>query len=118
MRILASVMITLALTASSHAACFGTGNFKTCYDNNGNTYNVQKLGNQTITNGSNSATGSTWSQTDTTFGNTTITNGQAANGNSWNMTQQNFGNGLKTYNGTDSDGNSFSGSCTSILGCN
>jgi hypothetical protein len=95
----------------------GTGTFRTCYDDKGNNYTVQDLGSMTITNGYNSQTGSNWSQTDTTFGNTTITNGNAGNGNSWNMTQQQFGNGFSTYSGTDSDGNSFSGTCTKFGGC-
>lgn len=117
MKLAIIALAILSTTVSTQAACYGTGNFRTCYDNNGNTYNVQKFGNQTITHGSNASTGSTWSQTDTTFGNTTITNGQAANGNSWNMTQQNFDSGFRTYSGTDSNGSFFSGSCTKF-GCN
>ena len=115
MRILVSIAAVLFLTTSSFAACYGTGNLKTCYDNSGNSYSISKFGNTTVTNGYNSSEGSNWSQSSTTFGNTTLHNGQAANGNTWNSTQQNFG-GMTTFNGTDSRGNSFSSTCTTF-GC-
>ena len=117
MRTALVILALLATTTIANAACIGTGKFRTCYDANGNQYTISDFGSTTITNGYNARTGSQWSQTDTTFGNTTFTNGQAANGNSWNMTQQNWGNGYKTYSGTDSSGNFFSGTCTSYFGC-
>jgi hypothetical protein len=35
----------------SSAACLGSGSFQTCYDNSGNSYSVQRFGNQTNMNG-------------------------------------------------------------------
>jgi len=94
------------MAGTAGAQCFGTDSFKTCTDAQGNSYTVQKFGNQTIVNGQNPRTGSTWNQSSQTFGNQTFTQGQASHGNSWNMTQQRLGNGTYTY-GTDSRGNSF-----------
>lgn len=113
------LLLVLAVTlvpASSQAACFGSAAYKTCYDDNGNSYNIQHYGNTTNMTGYNSNTGSTWSQNSTTFGNSTFTNGTAADGNSWNMQQRRVGNST-FYSGTDSDGNAFSGSCNAF-GCN
>ena len=90
----------------ANAECFGTGNFKSCTDASGNHYTVNKFGNQTIVNGSNSNTGNTWSQTSTHLGNTTITNGRAADGDTWHSTTQRVGD-MVIQNGIDSDGNSF-----------
>lgn len=115
MRIL--VFAFLLLTCSwVQAACYGSGNFKSCYDNSGNSYTVQKFGNQTVTNGYNSSTGSSWSQNSSTYGNTTYQNGTSSTGGSWNQTIQDFGNGSTYRSGSDSQGNSFSQSCNSF-GC-
>jgi len=73
------------IASPASATCIGTDAFSTCFDNSGNSYNVQRFGNQTFMNGTNSGTGSTWSQHSTTVGNTTIHEGQT-NGNEWNMT--------------------------------
>lgn len=112
--------LTLALTLimlSSHslADCYGGSTFYSCYGNNGNSYNIQKIGNTTYMDGYNSRTGSRWSQESTTYGNTTYTDGRSANGNSWNMTTQRLGN--TTYiDGRDSRGNYFSKICNQF-GC-
>lgn len=111
-----SVALSLALATGAQAACIGSGALQSCYDANGNSYTVNRMGNTTITNGFNSQTGSSWSQTSTTFGNTTFHNGRAANGNSWNMTQQQHGGGLQTFSGTNSQGGYFHHSCTTY-GC-
>jgi hypothetical protein len=99
----------------SLASCLGSGSFQTCNDNSGNSYSVQRFGNQTNMSGYNAQTGSTWSQHSATMGNTTFHNG-VTNGNSWNMTDQRFGN-ARTYSGTDSRGQSFFYSCNQF-GCN
>lgn len=97
--------------------CYGSDDIYTCYDpNNGNTYEVQRLGNITEVQGSNSSTGSTWSQTTETIGNTTYTTGYDKDGNQWNQTGERIGD-TYYYDGTDSDGNSFSGTCDSYSGC-
>jgi hypothetical protein len=114
-----SILLAFALISSpmvAEAACFGSGAFKSCYDDSGNSYTIQKFGNTTAMQGYNSRTGSTWSQDSSTFGNTTITNGRSADGDSWNMQQQRIGNST-FYSGQDSDGNSFSGTC-GAFGCN
>ncbi|GHA67563.1 hypothetical protein GCM10007086_46120 [Photobacterium aphoticum] len=108
-----TLLLTLPMT--SHANCIGSESFKTCYDDSGNTYSVQKYGNSTTVHGSNSRTGSTWNQTSTTIGNSTFTNGTSADGNSWNSTTNRIGNSTFT-SGTDSNGNSFSSTCNEF-GC-
>lgn len=107
LKVFASVIIAVGISASAHAGCVGTDTFKTCTDESGNTYSVSKFGNTTSVQGYNSRTGSSWSQESNKFGNTTITNGRDADGNSWNMQQQKLGSGSFTT-GTDSDGNPFS----------
>jgi hypothetical protein len=92
------------------ATCIGSDAFSTCTDSYGNSYNVQRFGNQTFMNGYNAQTGNSWSQNSTTLGNTTFHNGTAGNGNSWNMTDQRMGN-MRFLNGNDSQGNSFSHTC-------
>ena len=57
----------LAASVAASAGCFGSDNFKTCTDDNGNTYNVQRYGNTTSIQGSNPGTGSQWNQTSTTI---------------------------------------------------
>lgn len=107
---------TLALAACSilalgnaHAACYGTGSYKTCTDDSGNSYNVQQYGNTTTVDGYNASTGSTWSQSTQRIGNSAYTNGYDAQGNSWSQNSQTYGN--TTYqSGYDSDGNSYNGS--------
>jgi hypothetical protein len=84
--VLGMAAVTLAITPSA-ATCFGSGAFQTCNDNSGNSYTVQRYGNQTNMSGFNAQTGSTWSQHSMTLGNTTYHNG-ITNGNSWNMTDQ------------------------------
>jgi hypothetical protein len=97
------------------AACVGSNAFSTCTDDSGNSYSVQRFGNQTFMNGYNAGTGSNWSEHSTTMGNTTYLNGQAGNGNSWNETEQHIGN-MEIRSGTDSNGNSFYSTC-GPLGC-
>ncbi|BCG83090.1 hypothetical protein [Mesorhizobium sp. 113-3-3] len=116
MKSLVIVIGLLLAPVSAQAACFGSDAFKTCTDDNGNSYNVQHFGNTTNMTGYNANTGSTWSQNSNTFGNTTITDGTAADGNTWHMQQQRIGNST-FYSGSDSDGNAVSGSC-GPYGCN
>ncbi|WP_155398248.1 hypothetical protein, partial [Vibrio owensii] len=77
------LLISLSLSTNALANCYGSDSYKTCYDDNGNTYNVQKYGNTTSVQGYNSQTGSSWNQTSTSVGNSTYTNGTSADGNSW-----------------------------------
>lgn len=93
------------------ASCYGSDSYKTCTDQNGNTYNVQKYGNQTTTYGTNSRTGSTWNEQASTYGNTTTINGTASNGAKWNETIQSYGN-TQTISGTDANGKSFYKTCS------
>jgi len=99
----------LAAPVLSSANCVGSGSYTYCTDNNGNSYNVQRIGNTTFVNGNNAANGSSWSQTSQTIGNTTFHNGTAANGNSWSGTSQQIG-GTTFNSGVDSRGNYYSGS--------
>ena len=61
-KIIATTLLTITFAATAEASCFGTKAFMTCSD--GNSYST--IGNTTF--GSNSNTGSSWSQT--TIGNT------------------------------------------------
>lgn len=115
MRKVLPIIILIMTSTTSEAACSGSGNFYNCSDSSGNSYSVQRYGNQTHMQGYNFDTGSSWSQNSTSYGNTTITNGFDADGNSWNMTQQKIGNSTIT-SGFDSDGNYFSKTCNSY-GC-
>jgi hypothetical protein len=115
--IICLIASTLAgAAAPAYAECFGSDAFSTCYDDSGNAYTVQRFGNQTFMNGSNSRTGSTWSQNSMTMGHTSYHNG-VTNGNSWNMTDQRYG-GMRSIYGTDSRGNHFNYNCTQMFGCN
>ena len=51
--------------------CYGSDSYSNCYDNNGNSYSVSRYGNTTHVDGYNPNTGSNWSQTSNTYGNTT-----------------------------------------------
>ena len=97
------------------AACLGSGAFQTCYDDSGNSYTVNRLGNSTYTNGYNAQTDSFWNQQSHTYGNTTQHSG-TTNGNNWNMTQtqNSFG---QTFSGTDSSGESFYKTCDAYGNC-
>jgi hypothetical protein len=114
-KLASAALATILLAAPAYAQCYGTGNFRTCNDSAGNSYNIQQYGNTTYMQGNNARTGSNWSQNSTSFGNTTIHSGQASNGNSWSMTEQSYG-GITSRSGTDSDGNYFSQTCTAY-GC-
>jgi hypothetical protein len=112
----AAAITLLLLSTTANAICTGSGSFKTCTDNQGNSYTIQKFGNQTYMTGNNSRTGSSWSSNSTTIGNTTFQQGRSADGDSWNQTIQNIGN-TQYRTGTDSNGNSFSTTCNQF-GCN
>ena len=108
-------LLSALYSFGSYADCIGGDAFKTCWDENGNTYDIQKFGNMTTMQGTNTETGTTWSQDSMTLGNTTYIDGTAGNGNSWNSTMMNIG-GTTYIDGTDSKGNSFSSIC-SEYGC-
>ncbi|HDX8356737.1 TPA: hypothetical protein RQN15_000461 [Aeromonas hydrophila] len=105
----------LLFSGIASAECIGSDNLKTCYDEHGNTYTVQKFGGTTYVEGQNSRTGSTWSQQSQQLGNSTYTTGQDADGNSWNSTATKMGSST-IINGTDSDGDSFTTTCNEY-GC-
>lgn len=114
-----SLGVSLAImSATASAGCTGTGNFKSCYDaQSGNSYSVQKIGNQTYTRGYNSSTGSSWNQTSQRIGNTTYHNGMSADGDSWSGTSTQIGD-TTYHNGMDSNGNPYSGTTNcGIMGC-
>lgn len=115
MKRFAAVLVLIALSPAAFAGCYGTGTFKTCTDNSGNTYNVQRFGNTTNVQGFNAGNGSSWNQHSTTIGNTTFHNGTSANGNSWNGTSQQIGNTV-INSGVDSRGNAYRSTCNSY-GC-
>ncbi|MFQ2440558.1 hypothetical protein ACSZMF_14220 [Aeromonas caviae] len=105
-----TIAALLFFSGAANADCIGSGSLKTCYDDSGNTYTVQKFGNSTYVNGSNSRTGSRWNQDSQRIGNSTYTNGRDADGNSWNSTATKMGN-TTIINGRDSTGKTFSTIC-------
>lgn len=115
----AQLFLALSLAAlapcAASAACIGSDSLAYCSDDSGNTYNVRRLGNTTYVDGNNAQTGSTWSQSSQTLGNTTYHQGTAANGNYWNGTTTNLG-GTTYHQGTDSRGNYYSKTCNQF-GC-
>ena len=108
--------LLLAIPLTSGATCIGTGSLQSCYDDSGNSYTVQRMGNMTTVQGYNANTGNSWDQTSNTYGNMTQTYGTAADGNSWDSTTLNSPGMSQTF-GTNSQGEPFSYTCTS-LGCN
>lgn len=92
-KIIATTFLAITFAATAEASCFGTKAFMTCSD--GNSYST--IGNTTF--GSNSNTGSSWSQT--TIGDATY--GRSSSGATWNS----FNNGSSSW-GTDSRGKSWS----------
>lgn len=94
------------------ADCYGSERYKTCTDQNGNSYTVQKYGNSTQVQGYNYETGNSWSQSTNRVGNSSYTTGYDAEGNSWSQNTRRIGN--TTYqDGYDSDGNSYNGTIRS-----
>lgn len=109
--------LALVFTGSAAAQCIGTDALSTCYDNQGNSYQVNRMGNSTYVSGHNAATGSQWTQQTTTFGNQTMTSGQAANGQNWTLNRTDFGGGNYSVSGTNSQGQAYTYSCNQF-GCN
>lgn len=102
---------------SANAGCFGSDSLYTCNDpQSGNNYQINKFGNSTYMTGNNSRTGSTWSQTSSTYGSTTYQNGTSSDGSTWRQTIQDNGSLGRTYSGTDAQGNYYSKTC-SQFGC-
>lgn len=115
MKRLFTALLTCLVSTGSFAQCFGSSSIKNCYDDNGNNYNVTKIGNRTYVDGYNSRTGSNWSSETYKIGNTIYQDGTSADGGSWNQTIRSIGN-YTYYDGTDSNGDSYSYSCNSY-GC-
>lgn len=110
--LLASILLS---AISAQAACYGTGSYRTCTDDSGNSYTVNKLGNSTYVQGTNPNTGSTWTQETHRSGTSSNTYGRDSEGNTWNSNTYRSGSTTNTY-GTDSNGNSFSRTCNQF-GC-
>lgn len=110
-------LVAVLVAGSANAECVGTGSFQSCYDyNSGNSYTVNRFGSTTQMTGTNSRTGSSWSQQSQDLGSMTYDSGTSSDGGAWNMTRQNLGGGMTAYSGTDSSGNFFSGTCDQF-GC-
>lgn len=110
-----ALSVALLLPVAAQARCVGTSSFQTCTDDSGNQYTVQRYGNTTNVQGFNANTGSTWSQSSSTFGNTTHHNGIASDGNAWSGTTNRYGNTIN-HNGIDSKGNFYNKTCNQF-GC-
>jgi len=112
-KFLLSLLFTLAFSNQALASCYGSSDFYTCNQANGNQYTVSKMGGMTSVYGSNSYTGRTWNQTSNRIGDMTVTNGTSADGRSWNETTRRLGGGSFTQSGTDANGNYFERTCHS-----
>lgn len=114
---LAILLLSGLFATGVNASCFGVESSYTCSDpQSGNTYNVRKFGDSTSMTGTNSRTGSNWSQNSRTYGNTTHQDGRSSDGSSWRQTIQNNGSMGTTYSGTDSKGNYYNKTCNQF-GC-
>ena len=113
--IFAIVALSL-MPLAGHTACYGSDNFQTCSDYNGNTYSIRRYGNTTQMDGY-SIDGGSWSQTSRTNGNTTQHQGFSSDGGSWNMTQRQLGGGRQSYDGLNSDGQYFTYTCDAYGNC-
>lgn len=105
--------VAASMLGQASAACYGSSTFKTCTDQSGNTYNVQRIGNTTQVNGYNSATGSNWNQSSQRIGNSTFTTGTDSDGNSWNQNSQKLGD-TTIQSGYDSNGRSYNGTVRKV----
>src|SRR5690606_33826989 len=111
LRSFTALSLLLTLPAVAAAGCYGTDAYRTCYDyESGNSYSVTKFGDQTHVRGYTGRTGSSWSQSSQSIGNSTYIRGRAADGSAWNETINTYG-GMTTYSGRDSDGNAFRKTC-------
>ena len=108
-----AVVVASMLSANVSAQCIGYGAMKSCSDSYGNNYTVNKMGNTTFVNGSNSR--GTWSSTSIKMGNTVLQNGTDIDGNSWNQTIYSQPGSMSVF-GTDSDGGSVGTVCDEF-GC-
>ncbi len=109
-KILIALLVTVPTLANAGSDCIGTGSYKTCYDDYGNTYDISRYGNTTEVQGRNSRTGARWSQESTTYGNVTEVTGKDKDGNRWNETIIDNGNYID-YSGRDSNGKRFYKTC-------
>lgn len=88
--------------AAVGATCHGQGSFQTCNDGAGNSYTVKRYGDAVQSQGTDARTGSSWSQTTRTNGDTARHEGRTADGASWSGTSQLMGNGATFHRGVDS----------------
>lgn len=77
------LLATAFVAPAVHATCVGSQALSNCWDDNGNNYTVQRMGNMTYVDGSNSRTGSQWSETVQHYGDTAYINGTDKRGRSW-----------------------------------
>lgn len=113
MKKLSVLILALGVSSAAQAACYGSPGYRTCTDNSGNSYSVQRFGGSTYMRGSNPSTGSNWSQQSHTFGNTTTVHGSDSSGRSWNNTIQTSPGMVRQY-GRDASGRSFNRTCTAV----
>lgn len=92
-RFISTLVAAAALTvsATAFANCTTYGNTTNCYDaQSGNSYNTQTYGDTSITRGSNSRTGSSWSQKSNTVGGSTYHRGTDSDGDSWRSREDHY----------------------------
>lgn len=112
------VFLFMGFPLVSEAGCIGSESFQTCFDDSGNSYSVNRIGNSTYVDGYNSSTGSSWSQESHSYGTITQHSGVAADGGRWHSTQQQLGGGYQSFDGVDSQGQGFSYTCGPFGNCN
>lgn len=106
--------LATVLSSAAYGQGLGNNSFETKTDpQSGNTYSIQRSGDQTIMRGHNPNTGSSWSQRSQSSGSSTFHSGQSSDGNSWSGTTSN--NGSTTLNqGIDSSGDPYSSSSSNL----
>lgn len=89
MQFLAASLLVITNAYSSSCTSFGSGSFKQTYCDDGNSYSTYHFGNgNSMTDGSNARTGSTWHSDTMNVGTTSFTTGRDSSGNYWNETQK------------------------------
>lgn len=104
----ALLIAVLAVAAGpAFASCYGTGAYQSCTNTDGTS--GFSSGGTTVMNGYDARSGTSWSGTASTYGNTTAYQGMSSDGTTWSGQSNNYGYGYSSHSGFSSDGSYYSG---------
>lgn len=104
----ALLIAALALAATpAFANCYGTGIYQSCTSANGTS--SFSSGGTTSMLGYDAPSGTSWSGTASTYGNTTAYQGMASDGTTWSGQTNNYGSGYSSHSGISSNGSYYNG---------